>query len=227
MYKVGGLVRDQILGIQSKDIDYAVEAESYQVMKDTLLKMGVTIFVENPEFVTIRGKFQGEGVDFVLCRKDGYYSDGRRPDEVQIGTLHDDLARRDFTMNAIAIDIETGLFIDPFNGVRDIGNRVIKCVGSEDRLREDSLRMLRALRFAVTKGFTLDFAIEKVIRKEYQLLSKISRERIYEELKRMMDFNATEAFAIMNEYQEVFDFIFDNCNVGLTATLPHIKENKK
>src|SRR6187431_1537064 len=102
-YLVGGYVRDEILGVQSKDIDFAVEAKSYDAMKEDILRRGMTIFQERPQFFAIRARHpQMGGVDFTLCRKDGFYSDYRHPDDVRIGDIYDDLARRDFTVNAIA-----------------------------------------------------------------------------------------------------------------------------
>ncbi len=100
IYLVGGSIRDQLLGLKSKDLDYAVEAGSYEEMRDYIKENG-KIFLETPEYLTIRAHLKnGEPADFVLCRKDGEYSDGRRPDKVTPGTLYDDLARRDFTVNA-------------------------------------------------------------------------------------------------------------------------------
>jgi tRNA nucleotidyltransferase/poly(A) polymerase len=221
LYKVGGCVRDQILGLESKDIDYSVEANSFGEMKETLEKMGVKIYqIPNSEkYLTIRGNLNGEDADFVLCRKDSHYSDGRRPDTVEIGTIQDDLARRDFTMNAIAIDIETREVLDPFNGRLDIEDRIIRCVGSTDRLKEDSLRMLRALRFSITKDFILTEDIERVLLTDYALISNISRERIYEELNRMFKFSTHKTFEVMCQYDDLFRFIFEFCRVDLASVL--------
>lgn len=218
LYKVGGCVRDEILGLKSKDIDYAVTASSYEEMKDYLISLEANIFLEKPEYLTIRAKVKGEDADFVLCRKDGAYSDGRRPDSVKIGTIEDDLARRDFTMNAIAID-ENGNYIDPFNGVLDIKLGIIKCVGSSDRIREDSLRMLRALRFAITKKFIMGYEIERILHNEYNLLKNISRERIYEELNRMFSFSTELTYHYMCKYQSLFSYIIRECKVDLAAVL--------
>src|SRR5579859_2576372 len=144
-YLVGGYVRDKILGIPSKDLDYSVEAASYEEMRQSIIDRGGTILLETPNFFTIRARIGKEVSDYVLCRKDGAYSDSRHPDSVEHGTLHDDLARRDFTMNAIAIDSD-GNYIDPFNGISDIKNKLIRCVGNaQDRFDEDALRMLRAI----------------------------------------------------------------------------------
>lgn len=119
-YQVGGSVRDSFIGLKSKDIDYAVEAPSFDAMREAIKERGGEIFLETPQFLTIRANVPGMGAcDYVLCRKDGEYVDGRRPETVTAGTILDDLARRDFTMNAIAI-AEDGTILDPFDGRKDI-----------------------------------------------------------------------------------------------------------
>src|SRR5688572_2507881 len=113
VFEVGGAVRDKLLGLRPKDIDFAVEAPSFKAMHEFVSSTCSTIFLIKPEFLTIRAHHATMGaVDFVLCRKDGAYSDGRRPDTVEPGTIFDDLARRDFTINAMAFD-EEGNLIDP------------------------------------------------------------------------------------------------------------------
>lgn len=185
-YRVGGSVRDEFLGLKSKDIDFSVESESFDAMRQAVINRGGEIFIEKPEFLTIRGRLPEIGAaDFVLCRKEGEYSDGRRPDHVEAGTIFDDLARRDFTVNAIAKDEDTGEIIDPHQGQRDIKIMLLKCVGkTEDRFEEDSLRMLRAIRFSITKGFKLSVHIESALKSEHfhKLLSNVSIERVREEL---------------------------------------------
>lgn len=120
-YQVGGSVRDKIMGIKPHDIDFAIGAESFGAMREAILARGGKIFLEMEKFFTIRANLPELGsADFVLTRKDGSYSDGRRPDGVTVGTILDDLARRDFTMNAIAINVETGDILDPFDGTGDI-----------------------------------------------------------------------------------------------------------
>ena len=188
-YKVGGWVRDALLGIPSKDLDFTVEAPSYDAMKEEIIRRGGEIYLEKPEYFTIRakmicGQFSTMPADFALARRDGNYSDGRHPDTVSIGTLIDDLSRRDFTMNAIAI-AEDGNVIDPYEGQHAIHDRRITCVGKAyDRFSEDSLRMLRAIRFAITKGFAMDpevcecFGCVELLDK----LEAVSTERKREEL---------------------------------------------
>jgi tRNA nucleotidyltransferase (CCA-adding enzyme) len=212
LYKVGGCVRDQLLGISSKDIDYSVEAKSYAEMREELLARGCKIYLEKPEYLTIRGKLNNEDVDFVLCRKDGAYSDGRRPDEVTIGTIYDDLARRDFTINAIAID-EDGNYIDPFNGRKDLEDRIIRCVGSNDRLKEDALRILRAYRFCITKGFDLEESIKEEVFEYWSLLDNISEERITQELNKCFESSVEHTMYTIAVRHEFFGrYLFEMCD---------------
>lgn len=187
-YLVGGSVRDALLNIPSKDLDYAVEAPSFQDMREWLVSEGHTIFQEREEYGVIRSRLGKEAADHTLCRKDGPYSDGRRPDYTLPGTLMDDLARRDLTINALAQDPVTGDIIDPWNGQEDLANRVLRAVGDpEERMQEDALRAFRAFRFAVTKGFTieeeLDFALRKV--RTLDLMENVATDRIRDELHRM------------------------------------------
>lgn len=160
IFEVGGCVRDELLGVPSKDIDFAVEAPSFSAMKEHFQVQGFKVFLENPEFLTVRAKFPqshpraGLVADFVLCRQERGYSDARHPDEVEPGSIWDDLARRDFTVNAMARCVESGELLDPHGGQADLEARVLRCVGSaEERFSEDALRSLRALRFSITKGF--------------------------------------------------------------------------
>ena len=157
-YQVGGSVRDDLLGFPSKDIDYSVEAPSFEAMKSEIVNRGGEIFLEKPEYLTIRANVPNMGAcDYVLCRKDGAYYDGRRPESVEIGTIRDDLARRDFTVNAMAIN-EDGELIDPHGGKVDLLHKTLRCVGNaHERFSEDYLRMLRAIRFCIT-AFRLNSA---------------------------------------------------------------------
>ena len=187
-YLVGGHVRDTLLGLRSKDKDYAVEADSFDHMRSWLLAQGAEIFLETPQYNTIRVRFNGEAVDFVLCRKDGPYSDGRRPDYTEPGTIYDDLARRDFTVNAIAQDPQSGEFIDPHGGLDDLSERILRAVGDpSERLEEDALRAFRALRFAITKNFTIDRDLDYALRtvRILHLMDNVATERIVNELHRM------------------------------------------
>lgn len=188
IYKVGGCVRDAIMGRPCNDIDLAVEAESYEAMREGVLAMdGAKIHTENPEFFTIRAKTAKFGdTDFVLCRKDGEYKDGRRPENVEMGTITDDLERRDFTMNAISQNVQTGELYDPFGGQRDIKGKMIRCVGNPaERFREDALRVFRAIRFAVTLDFGIDKGLVYRIKGGGINYDGVATERITIELMKM------------------------------------------
>lgn len=235
MYEVGGWVRDELLGVKSKDIDFTVvlsgirpDADPFRHMVNELALRGFTIFLESPQFLTVRAKFpkdSGRGnltADFVLARREGDYVDGRRPDTVEVGTLMDDLARRDFTMNAIAKDT-SGSLIDPFNGVADIEKRMIRAVGDpRERLREDALRAVRALRFSVTKGFIIEGELMKVLMWDEEIMTaiadKISDERIQVELSKMFRFNTLKSLDVLAHYKGLTEAMFSG-SVSLDATM--------
>jgi tRNA nucleotidyltransferase/poly(A) polymerase len=220
LFKVGGAVRDEFLGVKSKDLDYAVEAPSFEAMRDFIADNG-KIFLEKPKFFTIRAKVNGVDADFVLCRKEHGYSDGRRPDLVTQGDIYDDLSRRDFTMNAIAIRVSDGEVFDPHSGVRDIADRIIRCVGrAEDRFTEDSLRLLRAVRFAITKGFELSIDIQEFlnIKRKVQMLENVSKERIREELNRCFKHNTMATLKMFERFPHLRDTIFSDDTLWLEAT---------
>lgn len=219
IYQVGGSVRDLLLGIKSKDIDYAVES-SYDEMKSYILERG-EIFLEKPEFGTIRCRVNGEVADYSICRSDGKYLDGRRPDSIKPASIYDDLSRRDFTMNAIAID-EDGNILDPYNGRNHIDNRIIVCVNNTyDRMREDALRMLRALRFSITKQMWLDTEIVEFLcwSDNINLLRNVSTERIREELYKMFSCDTYQTLKILGNYPYLNKYIFTSTPIWLKPTL--------
>lgn len=172
IFVVGGSVRDHWICKQElkpepicKDIDLAIEAESFEQMQALANAVCSNIYETRPEFWTIRGHLRnGPPVDFVLCRKDGDYTDGRRPNSVSSGTILEDLARRDFTMNAMAINLITNELLDPFNGREDIKRRTIRTVGNPiDRFSEDALRIIRAIRFSCLLRFIFEVETHKAI----------------------------------------------------------------
>jgi tRNA nucleotidyltransferase (CCA-adding enzyme) len=219
-YQVGGCVRDEILNIPSKDVDYSVECMSFNHMRESILGRNGEIFLETPEYFTIRAKVPGLGAcDFVMCRKDGDYSDGRRPDKVIHGTLLDDLKRRDFTMNAIA-KCEQGNLIDPFNGKNDIERGEICPVGNaKDRFCEDSLRMIRAIRFSITKNMNMNPEIVQCLFNSELIakLKNVSGERIREELRKCFKFNTMKTLEMLRDFPELSNAIFE-CGLWLEPT---------
>lgn len=183
-YLVGGAVRDYVMGRPATDWDIATDALPTEVetvfqgfrLMETGLKHGtVTVFIDKVP------------LEITTFRVDGDYSDHRRPDEVQFTkTLHEDLARRDFTMNALAYHPKTGV-IDFYGGVEDIRQGVVRCVGvPEKRFREDGLRILRALRFASVYDLKIDGETAASIHRNRDLLRHIAVERIRVELTKLL-----------------------------------------
>lgn len=223
-YIVGGYVRDMLMGRTNSDIDYAMEVDDFQTMRSTVQNMGFKIYNEHPEFYTIKAGKNKKYYDFVMCRKDGYYLDNRHPVTVDSGTIYDDLSRRDFTMNALAIKIrkdEIGKecfqkyeIIDPYGGIDDINNSTIKCVGETiTRLTEDPLRIIRALRFKVTLGFEFDDELNEILNQNQNitaLLKKIPDERILNELDKMFKYNSNQSLLILAKYPYILAGITSN-----------------
>lgn len=212
IYLVGGAMRDIILGKVPNDMDYTVEAESYEQMK-SYLEENFIILYEKPEFLTIRVKSKDKKTkdyaDYVLSRKDGNYRDGRRPENVTMGTIYDDLSRRDFRMNAIARKLDNTI-VDPYDGITDIKKKIIRCVGSTDRLKEDSLRLLRAIRFHITLEFDLDAEIIKCLNDQsfIDLLDNISVERIREEINKCLEYNTLRTLHVLRNYPLLEEYLF-------------------
>lgn len=215
IFLVGGQVRNRVMNellgtplSKSIDVDVAVEATSYEEMRQYVIDNGGDIKVESPQFFTIRALTNWEGhrvpVDYTLCRKESGYVDGRHPTSVQIGTIEEDLARRDLTINAMAIDVETGKLIDPFGGRDDIQQHVIRCCGDvETRCSEDYLRILRILRFSITLGFKISSDTETILyhpRYIQELFNTVSDERIREEFTKMFKYNTDKTIDALIEY---------------------------
>lgn len=225
IFEVGGSIRDSILGLKTKDRDFTVLTGSYKEMRDHLLILGAKIFLEKEEYFTIRCHLEPYGAsDFVLARKEGYYEDGRRPSKVELASnIKEELNRRDFTCNAIAKDISTGEIYDYFGGVEDAKNKILRCVGSaRERFTEDSLRLARAQRFFITKGFELDNEIKDCLvdKNITSLLKNISAERIREELDKCFRFDFHKTMKFLQEYPLLWDEFFnDRTKLWLKPTM--------
>lgn len=221
IYLVGGTLRDKLMGKKPKDVDYAFEG-TYEQMRDYILNNGGKIFIEKPEFGTIRCLINSEACDYAVCRKDGNYSDGRRPDNITLGDIYEDLSRRDFTMNAIAQNIKTGEVLDPYDGKDAIKHGFIECVGNtRERFEEDALRMLRALRFSVTLNFQLSYDIRMFLtgNRHLHLLNNVSDERIYEELSKMFKHNTLKTLHVLDLYPELEEYLFLGDSLWLKPTM--------
>lgn len=227
MYEVGGCVRDRILGVRTKDIDFAVEAPSFDAMRQHLTASGFTIFTEAGDFLTIRAHFPKDHpqhgrttADFVLCRKERGSLNGRHPEHIEPGTIFDDLARRDFTVNAMAIRLDSGDLLDPHDGRADLRDMTLRFVGDPDeRLAEDGLRALRAVRFCVTKGFVMHPATFRAIAGMTRgHLAAVSTERIKDELERCFRANTIQTMRLLDSLN-LFEELFSRAGIRLTTTL--------
>lgn len=217
IFLVGGAVRDRLLGIDSKDLDYVMVLDDiqnltveqgYEIMRDYMIEEGYTIWLETPEMYTIRAKFpkghknEKQDADFVLARKEVGYEEGTRRPILELGTLYDDLSRRDFTVNAMAAD-EYGNITDPFNGLKDLHDRVLRTpLDPSITFLDDPLRVLRAIRFYITKNFSLSALILEAI-DNHEVLVKlkqvVSKERIREELLKMMKYDTIRTIEALVE----------------------------
>jgi poly(A) polymerase len=178
----GGCVRDRLLGKEPKDYDIATSATPAQVMR---------LFPGSNEvgahFGVVIAKTKGHHVEVATFRTDGSYHDGRRPATVTFSTPEEDAQRRDFTINGLFEDPESGGLIDHVGGRADLHARVLRAIGNPaDRFAEDSLRLLRAIRFAVTLGFEIEPATWSAMVEHADGLARISPERIRDEFSRIL-----------------------------------------
>jgi tRNA nucleotidyltransferase/poly(A) polymerase len=230
-YLVGGAVRDELLGIKSKDLDYVfvfdnidetqTAEECFNDMYNVIQERG-EIFLSTPSCYTIRYKDKEtkEVKDVVMARKEIGYISGTRTPIIVPGTLYDDLERRDFTLNALAKD-DDGNIIDFFNGLEDLKNRVLRTpLPTEVTFNDDPLRILRSVRFSITKGFTIPPQMVLVIeRYNYdEKMRVVSTERIREELYKCFKQDTLETLRILNEFPGLRNYIFSNGGLWLKPT---------
>ncbi len=216
-FAVGGMVRDTLMSKAATDYDIttiALPQEIKAVFKgfaviETGIRHGtVTVIVDKTPF------------EITTYRKENGYNDNRHPDNVEFVTdIEEDLSRRDFTINAIAFSEIKGM-VDPYCGVEDIKNRVIRAVGDpEKRFSEDSLRIIRALRFAATLGFEIEKDTESAIFALSETLLNVSPERLFEELKKLVV--GDYAKEVINKYKLALSTVFEvNDDVSRLENLP-------
>ena len=183
-YAVGGCVRDSLLGRTAHDWDLCTSALPQQVMELFGTEQCIPTGLQHG---TVTIKYGGQLYETTTFRTEGSYTDGRHPDEVQfVPDVRKDLARRDFTINAMAYNEAEGL-VDPFGGQKDLQNGLLRAVGEpQQRFTEDALRILRLYRFAARFGFALDAATARAARQLAPHLDCISAERIQEELAKLL-----------------------------------------
>ena len=183
-YAVGGCVRDSLLGRTAHDWDLCTSALPQQVMELFGTEQCIPTGLQHG---TVTIKYGGQLYETTTFRTEGSYTDGRHPDEVRfVPDVREDLARRDFTINAMAYNEAEGL-VDPFGGQADLQNGLLRAVGEpQQRFTEDALRILRLYRFAARFGFALDAATARAARQLAPHLDCISAERIQEELAKLL-----------------------------------------
>jgi len=181
-YLVGGYVRDYLLGIESTDIDICTNAK----VKD-IMEIFSDMHSTSNEYGAVKIITDNLRIDITTYRRDIRYNGNRRQVEMEyVDNLVDDIQRRDFTMNTLCMNKE-GTIIDLFNGKKDIEDKIIRCVGNiEERLHEDPLRMLRAIRFATILNFTIEEELYNAIKNNKELLNELSLDRIKEELGKIL-----------------------------------------
>lgn len=210
-FAVGGCVRDALMGKTCADVDITTSAAPAQC-EAVLRQNGIRYIETGLKHGTVTALVAHEPFEITTFRTEGAYADSRHPDSVTFVTdIRADLARRDFTMNAIAYNDAQGI-LDPFCGQQDIKNKIIRAVGEpEKRFEEDALRILRAIRFASVLGFTLEEETRTAAFSQKERLRQISAERVYAELKKLL--LGDYVFEVLVEYKEI-----------LAVVLPQIRD---
>ncbi|MEM7362272.1 MAG: HD domain-containing protein [Bacteroidota bacterium] len=202
-YVVGGFVRDLLLDRPSKDIDIVCVGDSIALAKAFAKKTNSRKLAIYKRFGTAMVHYQGWDVEFVNARKESYQPNSRKPTVTQ-GTLEDDQKRRDFTINALAIQLNPshfGQLIDPFQGIQDLQDRLLRTpLDPAKTFSDDPLRMMRAIRFACQLSFTLHPTLHTALEKESNRLTIVSKERIITELNKIILSNEpARGFYLLNE----------------------------
>lgn len=202
-YIVGGCVRDMIMGREISDFDITTDALPEQIVKTFADERVIPTGIKHG---TVTVMYCNEPFEITTFRIDGEYSDSRRPDNVEFTTsLREDCARRDFTMNALAMDCNGDIY-DYFGGMDDAKNHIIRCVGDpEQRFTEDALRILRAIRFASVLGFEIEQSTAESALQLRQRLDFISAERIRTELVKLIC--GENCVEVMLKYHEIIEQI--------------------
>lgn len=205
LFEVGGSIRDMLRGVPTKDRDFVLTTQNWNDLEAWCEARMDKIFLKQKEFLTIRGFMGGIPMDVTACTT----------------SIEENIAHRDFSINAMAREVDPstmrhiGPIVDQFGGNASLQEQVIRCVGNpRDRIKEDPIRLLRAMRFSVTMGFTLDpqLASEMFLLRNWALLNTVAPERIQQELKKSFtaDTAKTLRFLSTNITTDALDIIFKN-----------------
>jgi tRNA nucleotidyltransferase (CCA-adding enzyme) len=235
IYLVGGSVRDIIMNKEPKDYDFTT-ALTPEVIEEKIHKVGKKVYTIGKRFGTIGVKIEDQLVEITTFRTEKYEEGNRKPNVEFVTTLEEDLSRRDFTINAMAIkqsslieENDSFTIIDPFSGIKDLGEKLIRTVGNPiKRFREDPLRLLRAIRFVNQfDGFTLEFkTFEAIIEKNYKIL-QISKERWMQELDKILLFGNPSIGLDLLAETKLLNFMIPELSlqVGYNQNNPHHQHN--
>jgi tRNA nucleotidyltransferase (CCA-adding enzyme) len=221
---VGGAVRDALIGRTPGDWDVATSAHPEQVM--ALFRRTVPTGLAHGTVTIVTGRGEESHVEVTTFRGEGAYTDARRPDHVTFGVpLVEDLARRDFRVNAIAYDPATDALIDPYDGQRDLAERRLRAVGPTGdvyadavaRFTEDGLRVMRAVRFAAVLEFALDPDTERGIVPALPSLAKVSKERVSDELRKILGAREPSRALAIAERTGILALILPEVAAGLAG----------
>ncbi len=226
----GGCVRDALMGITPQDYDVATSARPEEVIEVFGSRKTVPVGASFGVIMVLgESKSQGQ-VEVATFRSDGNYSDGRRPDHVEFCTAEQDALRRDFTINGMFYDPDTNETIDYVGGQQDLKEGIVRAIGNpHDRIAEDKLRMLRALRFAARFSFELDSATARAIGAHAADLRQVSIERIAQELRQMFRHpSRSRALRMLVDtglLEIMFPHITSESKEAATKLFPELKSN--
>jgi len=241
IYEVGGCVRDEIIGVHTNDIDFTFVLDNTDQTVDegwdeilTHLKTeGFKIFLETKDCFTVRAKFpkghvnEGLVADFVMARKEVGYILGTRKPILELGTLEDDLRRRDFTLNALAKDLD-GTIVDLFEGRKHLEEGILVTpLNPIKTFFDDPLRMIRALRFSITKGFEIDPEVWDAMFEPgliEHLKNVVSKERIQGEVSKMMKHDTVSTLRLLAKIDKLEPKLLEVMFGGDIWLLPSTKK---
>lgn len=222
-YIVGGCVRDSIMGLEPKDWDITTNARPDKV-REIFENEDILVVPTGEKYGTMTVVIDETNYEITTFRRESYIDgDGRRPTKLIFGNyIEEDLSRRDLTINALCYNELVGL-VDLYNGVEDIKNKQIRFVGeAKERIKEDALRIMRAIRFAVRFNFDIDEETLKILRDNVNLLNRVSRERIRQELVQILSYPMEEK--LYKEIKFIFQYVF---RLNGISKLFYIKEEIK